>query len=337
MQKSYYFFFKNRVTIAVETNKGELPMGTLVIGADGGGTKTALVALELSENRIVSQSEALGCNSYDCGRDTAAERVLDGIKALHLSPEDRVLAIGLGDPAMDDSLPDASLLKEALQEKLSFPVFAVSDVFAALYAYTKGEAGALLIAGTGSMGLALQEKALPPHKPLLFTVGGWGLPTADGGSAYAIAVQAIGAAFDAFDGIAPPTLLCQALQERYGVSAPRGLIEVFNGTPRSRSEIASFAKEVDRCAKEGDATARELLHRAGNTLGRYGIALLEGLPREQRRLGLFGSVMQKNQSVRDTLITTVKERFPEAEVGVSPTSPAVGAALYAVHAIGATK
>ena len=67
-------------------------------------------------------------------------------------------------------------------------------------AYAKDEC--LIIAGTGSMGLALAEPYHHGGSNRYLTVGGWANPTSDPGSGFDIATQGIQAAFHAFDGIA---------------------------------------------------------------------------------------------------------------------------------------
>lgn len=312
-------------------------MRELIIGVDGGGTKTKLSAMDAATGEIVSSSTVGGINSCSLTLQGAAKNLAEGIRALKLTERDFVKALSIGDPGIDDSVPGQGI---ALQKEIAASgllsentkYYSCSDVFMALYAFTCGEAGALIVAGTGSMGVAFPKRYIFGKENKIETVGGWGEPVPDKGSGYAIAVAGIEAAMDAYDGIASPTLLTEALREFCGVSEMRETIGIFNGGELKKSEIAAFAKSVDLCASEGDRVAENILRQSGVSLGKYALSLLNRIDSERRRVGVYGSVLVRNRLVREAFENTVSDKFPEAEIRVPDSPPEIGAIYYALDA-----
>ena len=307
-------------------------MRDLIIGVDGGGTKTNLVAVDAATGKTVAASSVDSIHVLNLGFDKALANLKLGVTALGLSPEDRVVAISIGDPAIDDT-PEGALLGQPLREAAeSFCApggicVSKSDVFMALYAFSGGEPAALLAAGTGSMGIALQKPFDPEVENEVITVGGWGDPTGDPGSAYSIAVHGIQEAMLAFDGVASNTILCKACLAFYGVDEPRKLIEVFNSGNLPRSHIAAFARQVDSCANIGDGTAQRILRGAANMLSRYAKVLLQGM--ENPKIGITGSVLLKNLTVRRIFEEETAKHFPNVQICVPTAPPEYGAAMLA--------
>ena len=312
-------------------------MRELIIGVDGGGTKTKLSAMDIATGEIVSSSTVGGINSCALTLQGASKNLAEGIRALRLTSQDLVKALSIGDPGIDDSVPNQGI---ALQKEIAASgllsedtqYYSASDVFMALYAFTRGEAGALIVAGTGSMGVAFPQRYMFGAENKIETVGGWGYPVPDKGSGYAIAVDGIEAAMDAYDGIAPATLLTEALKKFFGVSEFRETIGIFNGGGLKKSDIAAFARQVDLCASEGDGIAKKILQRSGTVLGKYAISLLNRVPSEFHRVGTYGSVLVRNRFVRKAFERTVRNTFNEAEICIPDFPPEIGAIYYALDA-----
>lgn len=311
-------------------------MADVIIGVDGGGTKTNLVALDAATGDKIAGASAGSINVYFGGLEQAAENMRKGLAALKLDPTHRILAVGVGDPALDDScLSEGAELRARIRAMLPGDpsCFSRSDVFMALYAFTGGRAGALLVAGTGSMGVGLPAPYRHGEENPMVTVGGWGNPTTDPGSGNDIGTRGICAALDAFDGVAPDTALCRAALDFYGVAEPRQLVAILNGEDMTRSRIAAFSRQVAACAEAGDPVSIAILESAGQALGRYGCSLLRQTGGDAP-LGAYGSVLVNNGTVCRSFTETVQKEFPRAAVGVSRVLPEYGAARFAANALG---
>lgn len=309
-------------------------MRNILIGVDGGGTKTNFIAIDANNGQAIATASAGSIHVGTMGLETAISNLKEGINALRLSREDTVLALSIGDPAIDDTTPLAGeSLREIGRQLLGEGgrCFSKSDVFMALYAFSLGTPAALLVAGTGSMGVGMKTPYQHGTDNTVFTVGGWGDPTCDPGSGYWIAVNGICAAINAFDGIAPQTALCQRILPFFGVTEPRKLIDIFNGdTPRN--QIAAFSKEVDICAQEGDAVSLEILEKAGALLARYACQLLKGM--ENPKIGVYGSVLLCSEIVRQVFEQQVKIAYPTVKIEKPNLPPEYGAAVYGADALG---
>lgn len=311
-------------------------MGDVIIGIDGGGTKSNLVALDAATGQKLAWAATGSINVYFGGLEQAVLNVRKGLAALKLGQQDRILAVGIGDPALDDScLAEGQPLREAVSRLLprQAPCFSKSDVFMALYAFTGGQPGVLLVAGTGSMGVGLKSPYRHGEENPMLTVGGWGEPTTDPGSGNDIGTRGICAALNAFDGVGPETALCRAAMDFYGAAEPRQLVAVLNGEEMTRSRIAAFSRQVALCAEAGDAVSLSILESAGQALGRYGCSMLRQMG-SVVPVGAYGSVLVNNGFVRRIFTETVQKEFPQAEVSIPEVSPEYGAARYAAHALG---
>ena len=309
-------------------------MRELIIGIDGGGTKTNLVAIDIRDGQIAAAASCGSIHISTMGEGIARENLERGINGLGLERDDHILAVAIGDPAMDDSdhdSPETPLSFAAKKLSGTDKVFVKSDVFMAMYAAFGGEPGAFLVSGTGSMGIALAEPYRHGGTNRYLTVGGWGMPVTDPGSGFDIALKGIQAAFHAFDGTSGDTQLCRALLDFGGTDTPRQLIPWFNSGTRTRGEIARFAQCVDECARLDDAAAVSILHSAGHSLAQYALVLLKQLPR--RRIGIYGSVLLENRTVYKIFEQDVLSVFPDARICCPRIPPEYGAVLFACDAL----
>ncbi len=292
----------------------------ILIGADGGGTKTKLAAFE--DGIRIAESLAGPLNYRVLPPEEAARNLAEGLDALGIPP-DMTAAMGIADPSLDDAPGEddeaANAFYRILGERLPFPVYARSDVFVTLEGLTRGGPGTLVIAGTGSMGMARNAQGE------LRVAGGWGRLTGDEGSGYFIAVRGIRAALRAADGLDAPTALTGALLHHFGVPSPRALIPVLYGEPEP--DIASFAVEVARCAEEGDAAASGILLDAADRLAEIAalLARWSGSP----TVGIWGSVLTENRQVRERFEASLRAEIRDAAVVLPPVSAEEAAADYA--------
>jgi len=294
----------------------------ILIGVDGGGTKTAVAAYEAGKQIAASKAGPMNYNFI--GVDAAAKNLIEGIRALNISM-DQIAAIGIGDPSLNDGMPmgadDPSAQFAALVKKeLGVPVFIRSDAYMTLFGLTEGEEPAvLMLSGTGAMGIA--ENANGEVR----TAGGWGRLTEDEGSGCFIAVEGIKAGLRAYDGIAPETTLTDAVCRYFGVDTPPALIPVFYG--EEEPNIPGFAKTVAECADAGDETAAEILHEAALFLAGYTASLLDWSG--SRKVGVYGSVICGNKTVRSTYEMLLKAKYEDVIITEPPVIPEYAAAMYA--------
>ncbi|MCR4906751.1 MAG: hypothetical protein K6A33_11800 [Clostridiales bacterium] len=293
----------------------------ILIGADGGGTKTKLAAFENGVR--IAEAHAGPLNVRVLPPEEAARNLTEGLDALGI-PWEKIAAAGIADPSLDDAVGEddeaANAFYRILAGRLPFPVYARSDVFITLEGLTRGGPGTLVIAGTGSMGMARNRAGE------LRVAGGWGRLTGDEGSGYFIAVRGIRAALRAADGLDRPTALLDALLSHFSVRSARQLIPVLYGEPEP--DIAAFAADVARCADDGDPAAALILDDAADRLAEIAALLVRWA--ECPTVGIWGSVLLRNRRVRERFETSLYASCGEAEITV-PSVPAEEAAAEYAH------
>lgn len=293
----------------------------IYIGVDGGGTKTALGAFD-ARGKLLSECVVGPLNYNFIGLEAALRHLAEGIDSLSV-PRERIRAVGIGDPSIDDCSESETarrFLSEA-ERMLGVPVYVQSDVYMTLYGLTHGSsAGVLVVSGTGAMGIAEDADGR------ISVAGGWGRLTGDEGSGYDIGLRGISAALRAADGIGRETALLPAALRYFGVAQPRELIDCFYG--EDDPDVAGFARCVADCAERGDACAEEILLSAARYLAECASVLVR--KSGATLVGVYGSVLLKNRTVRTEFERCVGEWHPEVTVREPEVSAPLGAALYAI-------
>jgi glucosamine kinase len=298
-----------------------------IIGADGGGTKTAIIAADINGN-IIAEAYTGGINYNFIGVDVAAANFITGIKKLGINSND-ITAIAIGDPSTDDinEAPGTnafiSKVRKGLLLSETSMLYIKSDVFMTLYGLTAGDPGVLMISGTGAMGMAFDGNGG------IFIAGGWGRITEDEGSGYYIAVNALKAALHYHDGIGENTLLYNAMIQYFRESDPRKLIYSFYEHPEIAPDIAPFSIIVSKCAASGDTQAINILNNTACYLSAYTISLLRQVKNNACKVGIYGSVLVNDNYIRKLFCDKIKSEYPEVNIAVPEIKPEYAAVLYA--------
>src|SRR6266566_6856992 len=166
------------------------------IGLDGGGTHSFAVGVD-STGRMLARAEAGSLNFFGAGLPTARRHLKRLSESLErrLPPKTRIARTVVGCAALFSDATNAE--KENLCRGI-LPLErtrVVSDCQTACFGATLGLPGVVIIAGTGSIVVAQNEKG--QHQ----RVGGWGHILGDAGSAYWMAVEAVKAAIAAEEGL----------------------------------------------------------------------------------------------------------------------------------------
>ena len=293
----------------------------IFVGVDGGGTKTALVAVD-SEGRELARSVSGPLNYNFVGLDSAVKNLKEGIDALGL-PAGRLAAVGIGDPSIDD-MPDTESARAFLarcESELGVPTFIRSDAYMTLFALTEGkERGVLVISGTGA--IAIGENGNGNTE----VAGGWGRLTDDEGSGYYIGISGLRAALRYADGIAPKTALLDAALDYFDCREPRALVGRFYG--ESEPDVAGFSRRVAECAEIGDSVSNEILLSAAGFLADYAWELMKRC--DARLVGVYGSVLTKNKTVRGEFESILKARRSDTVIKEPTLDAECAAAAYAI-------
>ena len=186
------------------------PLRKLVVGVDGGGTRTRAVIL--SGDHILGEGTAGPSNPLRVGIANAAAAIREAIDkacAAALIHRDDIVAGGIGLAGVRRK-DIKTRMREVLIDSLGIKnIEVVTDGEAALYGATDGAPGIVVISGTGSIccGVNRQGKRV--------FAGGWGPVAGDEGSGNWIARRALQAAAQATDERGPKTCLVAAACEYF--------------------------------------------------------------------------------------------------------------------------
>lgn len=181
-----------------------------IVGVDGGGTKTTAVVTDAT-GAVIGLGRGGAGNYQTIGLDNATDAIASAIGGAiqeaastgGIAPADLdnelIVVLGL---AGADRPRDKANLQKALMAKLpAKPRYLVieNDARIALAGATGGKPGVVLIAGTGSIALGIDEQGQT------IRCGGWGPILGDEGSGYAMGKAALIAVMRDYDGRGPST------------------------------------------------------------------------------------------------------------------------------------
>jgi N-acetylglucosamine kinase-like BadF-type ATPase len=300
---------------------------TYFLGIDGGGTKTQAIITD-ADFKIVGTGRSGASNPHRVGFTEAVANILlatdQALKEAGLQMADIAAACagiaGISHPIHYHTMKDA--LDRSLDlERLEL----VTDAHAALTGALDGKSGVIVIAGTGSIALGLNEAGEGARS------GGWGPTFSDEGSGYDIARQALKAVAASFDGRSSATLLTKMICKELGIEKPSDLPSVIYNDDAKPAQIASLAKLVSEAAQQGDEVAQEILARAGQELGQLAVAVIERLAMQQQsfRVACVGSVFNSGDLVLASFRRTISRVAPNAQIGEPIYPPTIGAVKLA--------
>jgi glucosamine kinase len=248
------------------------------LGVDGGATHCR-ARLRDSSGRELGHAVGPASNIY-IDFDTAMQVVRETI--------DSAIADGAARQAISVGLSLAGLSEDQEAERVAagLPGFArvvaVNDAVAACVGANGLGDGGLIIAGTGSAGIARVGGRTT-------IIGGRGFWLGDDGSAARLGEAALRATLRALDGLEPMSELARALARHFGGDPLKMMRWAAKAKPR---DYGAFAPQILGVAKSGDARASEItceaakaiaaLTNALNALGAERIALAGGFGEPMR-------------------------------------------------------
>ena len=223
----------------------------VMIGVDGGGTKTEFVLFTKS-GQVLKQIFLSSTHPDSVGLEQTLNIFYEGIdELLEFSPSVCAVFIGMAGVANKKSSRAGEISTE-LQKRYKNIKFSVeSDILNVIYSVSKNKDMLALICGTGSI-LFMRKDGQN------YRFGGWGNLFDDVGSGYALGRDAIRAALLEIDGVGKPTVISEYIKEISGDDANGKVIKECYKQPKSYT--ASYAPLVFRAIIEkDDEVAKDIL------------------------------------------------------------------------------
>lgn len=232
---------------------------TLFLGIDAGGTSCR--ARLTDADGVILATAAGGPANTNLGVDvvhaTLMTLSMDAVQAAGLSDADiATINCGMGIAGINRMGMKAKL--QARDYPFASVQLTSDSVIANVGAHMGGD-GAILIIGTGSVGLVKRGEDS-------FSIGGYGFPISDEGSGAALGLSAIRHALRALDGRTRPSPLSQAVTQQFDHAIPRVIAWMDDATP---GDYASFAPLVMDYAENGDDLALSIVRDAALHIERF--------------------------------------------------------------------
>lgn len=203
------------------------------------------------------------------------------------------------------------------------PVIAVNDSQIVLAAATGGKAGAVLVCGTGSIALGMDEDGETVR------CGGWGHLLDDMGSAYWMGMEGIRLALRSYDGRGQKTVLEERLSKALGLGHITDCLEpVYNGGLGKR-DIARLAPYVSEGAQAGDPVCTEIMDRSARELFLLTDAVLRKLKTPPGVVTVSGGTIVNNGLLLKLFTGIMARERPLVRIEKIREEPVMGAVFLA--------
>lgn len=307
------------------------------VGIDGGGSKTTCVVGD--EGSTLATATTSGSNLVRLGGDRARAALHDAVRqactAAGVTPQQisRCCA-GLAGAARPEI---AAVARSILAEVLPGEIQIAGDMEIAHYAAFAGEAGVMVIAGTGSIAYGVNRAGQNAR------AGGWGAAVSDEGSGHWVGKMAVAQLLRAHDRGARTALLkavslawnvgsvdvSGANVSSVNVSGVDELVRAANATPAP--DFSVLFPVVLRAAEAGDEVAAQVLQQAGEELAELGARVTQRLFDETESVvfATVGGVFRESQRVRSAFGDGLRARHERVEIKAAMVDPVQGALAMA--------
>ena len=303
-------------------------MTTLVIGVDGGTTKTIALAADL-DGRILGAARGPGSNWT--GEDVAqpmeviGQTVRAALQQAGVAPAD--VALGMFTLAGAD-WPEDHIRRQAALEghQIARQVVVKNDAFGGLRAGTRARCGVVIAAGTGANTAVIAPDGREYAFGYYQTYGG----------ASDVSRDAIRAVLRAEDGRGRPTLLTAIVLDKLGCRTVDDVLRAQVALRVSRKALVETCPLVFEAAYAGDEVAAELIVRHGLALAEYATAAIRRFDMQQAEFDVVlagGLFRGRGPLLVDTISQAIHRHAPRARVVRSRFEPAIGAVLLAFDAL----
>ncbi|QAY66996.1 N-acetylglucosamine kinase [Paenibacillus protaetiae] len=299
-----------------------------VAGWDGGGTKTAVAIMD--ESGTVVHAFASGAINLN-GRGEAEVRgsIREMLAAMGeiCGGLERCVQLCIG--AAGVSNPSVAVKLTAMVREAGYAggLTITGDQETALAGALDGEAGMILIAGTGSICYGRNREGAV-HRS-----GGGGYLIDDEGSGYSIGRELIAAVLKAADGRLANEAIAPRVYRKLGLQTAnvRELIGFVYNPQTDKRQIAALAPLLIQLCEEGDAAAIAIAERSAAALFELVVPVAKRLSLQSGQLALAGGILVHHAAVRERLLELLRQQYPDLQCVMAKQDASCGAAMMALR------
>jgi glucosamine kinase len=310
---------------------GPLDPMPLVVGVDGGGTKTRVLLADLDGRalaRVEGPATALRPGEERASAEIIAALVRDALERIDRA-ESRPSTIVVGVAGGGQERAAQALWQALASSRLADDVNVVSDAEIALDDAFGDTAGVLLVCGTGSVAFS----RAPDGR--LERCGGWGPNMGDEGSGAWIGRRALSVITAAQDGREPDTALTGAVLTALEAESLEALIPW--AAEASPADYATLAPIVAQVASQGDLRANALISLAVEELVLHVRTLARRCFTDERAavpVACAGGLLGRGSLMRKRIEQRLKTAVPGAMLRTDDVDAARGAVRRARRLMG---
>jgi glucosamine kinase len=306
-------------------------MTFIVVGMDGGGSKTRVIVADDAGSQlgeVIAPGSAVRPGQAEHSADVIVAALRDALASCemtHVVP--KVLCVGVAGVGRE---PERQALWQALTSReVAEEVVIHTDISVALDdAFGEGP-GVLLVSGTGSVAYGRGPSGQVAR------CGGWGPVCGDEGSGQWVGRRALSVVTASADGREPETALIGAVLTAAQVNEPQDLIAwAAQATP---AQLASLAPVVSSVADAGDLRANAIISLAVEELVVHVRTLARQLFGDERAatpVAFTGGMLTKGTTLRKRLEHRLRSAVPGAQIRVGEVNAARGAVRSALRYVG---
>lgn len=312
-------------------------MTTLVLGVDGGNSKTDVLLADLNGNRLASARGGVS-SPHQIGLAAAID-VIDGLitEAFATAGLERrrpIAHAALCVAGIDLPDEDEAFLAAARAAGWAADVATYNDTHALLHAGTRRGWGVAMVAGAGTNCLGIAPDGRTATFPSL------GYYTGDMGGGLDIGRLALHHASRAHDGRGPASVLTERVPAFFGMATPYELAIAIHRKEIAPSDLLDLTPLVFAAAAEGDAVAGVIVAQQATEIVANVRAVIVRLGLEGTDVPVVlggGMLAAANPLLIEPIEHGVLAVAPRAEIIVCAARPVLGAMAIALAAAGASE
>lgn len=296
----------------------------LIIGMDGGGTKTRVLVKEQLDGEILFDQNFGMSNYNNIGveglRPVFREVYEELVKSFGERLQDAILVLG---SAGVDRPKDVEIYLSALRESgFTCRLEVVNDAEIALVGGNGDRKDALMIAGTGSIVVGINSNGK------IVRSGGWGGLISDEGSGFQIGLNAIAAVMQEYDKVISPTSFTDLLLAHFQLTSPEDFMDLlYLEDTLPVDKIASCTPIILEAWTKGDQAAHTIVEGELEKLVRLVVGISRQMGTETFRLSIAGSLLTKSSAYFGGLKEKLSVVLPQVEISTPLYDPVFGAII----------
>jgi N-acetylglucosamine kinase-like BadF-type ATPase len=296
----------------------------LIIGMDGGGTKTRVIVKERPDGETLFDQNFGMSNYNNIGVEGLRPVFRDIYEALVSCFQERLhdAILVLGSAGVDRP-KDVEIYLFALKESgFTCQLEVLNDAEIALVGSSGARKDALMIAGTGSIVVGIDSKGK------IVRSGGWGGLISDEGSGFQIGRHAIAAVMQEYDKVIAPTSFTEKLLAHFQLTSPEEFIDLlYLEDTIPVDKVASCTPIILEAWAKGDVAARTIVAAELEKLVRLVVGISRQMGSEKFRLSVAGSLLTKSTDYFDSLKEKLSMVLPQVEISAPLYDPVFGAII----------